>query len=133
MVEKQAIPPINSEIGSDRNTPMLPSVQSLGKRITRGVTITTVLKVEKKIACLDLPKATKVVWPACCKAMKINQAKKTRITGIPACMTSASVVTMEIQNSENNSISNQEKVVNKIEATVVNLIQFLTLLYLRAP
>ena len=90
MVMKQAVPPMSSDMGSDRNTPVVPSAPILGSSITRGRTRTTFLKMEKNTAHLDLASARKMVWPVYCSAMKKKPIKKSFIAGIPAWNTAGS-------------------------------------------
>ena len=63
------------EMGSAMNTPLVPSPINCGSRTVSGVTIITFLKIEKKIARLDFPSATKMDCPANCSDIMKNPKK----------------------------------------------------------
>lgn len=75
MVKKLALPPIKLEIGSARKTPSVPRLKSDGRKSVSGMTIMTLRNREKKTACFDLPRATKVDWPENCSDI-IKMPKK---------------------------------------------------------
>ena len=49
------------DIGSARNTPFTPREKNFGRRIVRGVTMITFLKMEKNTAYPDFPRDTKTL------------------------------------------------------------------------
>ena len=53
MVVKQAMPPTKLEMGSARNTPVVPSPATVGSQMVSGMTMMAFRNSEKKIACLE--------------------------------------------------------------------------------
>ena len=56
-----AEPPMKLDTGSAKNTPSVPKPKRLGSMRVRGMTMMTLRKIEKKTACLALPRATKTL------------------------------------------------------------------------
>ena len=73
MVAKQATPPMRLEMGSARNTPL--TANHLGSSNVRGKTMKAFRSREKKTACLALPRAVKVDWPANWRDMNTKPKK----------------------------------------------------------
>ena len=57
MVTKQAVPPMKLDMGSARKTPFTEGDIQRGRSMVRGATITTFLRMEKKMAYLAFPRA----------------------------------------------------------------------------
>ena len=49
------------EMGSARNTPLVPRPNIVGSTSVNGITMMTLRSREKNMACLDFPSATKAV------------------------------------------------------------------------
>ena len=75
MVVKQARPPTKLETGSAMKTPLTAGSKRCGKRIVKGTTRITFLKIEKKMARFFLLRALKTVWPEYWKLWKIKAKK----------------------------------------------------------
>ena len=74
-VAEQARPLRMLETGSAQKTPSTPRPHSFGKMKVRGTTTMTLRNKEKKIACLERPKAKKVFCPAKCSDIKSTPKK----------------------------------------------------------
>ena len=74
MARKQARPPNTLEMGSARKTPSTPKPQE-GRRIVSGTTMMALRSREKKMACLALPRAWKVLCPTNWKDIKAKPKK----------------------------------------------------------
>ena len=73
MVSRQASPPTTLETGSARYTPSTPK-PSTGRSRVRGATMNALRRREKKTACLDFPRPTKVDCPMNWKDMQKKAA-----------------------------------------------------------
>ena len=63
------------EMGSARKIPLTPRPKTVGRNRVSGITMIAFRSSEKKIACFDLPRAMKTVWPENCSAIIKNPKK----------------------------------------------------------
>ena len=93
----------------------------------------TFLKIEKKIACFDLPKPTAIDCPDIWKAIIKNPKKYKRSATTPGWIISWWFENIWMNWWGNNVIISQIKLINETAAIVVNLIPSSTLPYSFAP
>ena len=133
MVTKQAVPPIKLDTGSARNTPSVPRLAMVGSHNVRGITMITLRNKEKNTACLDLPSATKVDWPANCRAI-IKMPKKYRcMAGTPSFNSFGSLLNIRMKTCGKKNRNAHITRVNTIQDIAVKEMADFTLPYFFAP
>ena len=133
IVVKQAVPPIQFEIGSAKNTPVVPSPAMAGRHNVSGITMIALRSREKKIACFDLPRATKADCPENCKAiMKIPKKYRWR-AGIPSFNKDDSLLNRRMIKCGKKKINAHVMNVNTMENAAVSFMADFTRSYFLAP
>ena len=94
MVRKQARPPTTLEMGSAMKTPFTPNPIEGSIKVS-GTTMTTLRKMEKKIARFAQPSDWKTICPANCSDMKTKPKKYRCSAGTAAVIISGSDVNSE--------------------------------------
>lgn len=115
------------EMGSARNTPLVPSPNIFGRSSVNGITMITLRSREKNIACLDFPNATKVDWAENCKGIIKKPKKYIRRAGSPFSINTGFLLNIFIKTSGKILRIPQAIKVYTILTTVINLMEVRTL------